>query len=215
MMHNLHQLLRRIHLQTEDDAEAVAQRRGERARARRRADEREPGQIQPDAARARPLADHDIQRVILHRRVEHLLHRMRQPVYLVDEEHVAAGEVGQDARQIARALDRRSAGDADVRAHLAGNDARERRLAQAGRAIEQHVVERIPSLARRLNVDVQAVLDGLLADVFAQRFGAQAALLLVLFLAEAAHHKAFLFHLLTSSWRAVRRQANRFAASSY
>ena len=194
-MHNLHQFLRRVHLQAEDDAEAVAQRRGKRTRACGRADQREFGQIEPDAPRRRPLADHNIQRVILHRGVEHLFDRVGQAVDFVDKQHVAAGKVGQQAGQIARALDGRAAGHADVLPHLAGDDARERRLAQTRRAVEQNVVERIPPLPGGLNVDVQAVLHRLLPDVFAQGFGAEAALLIVLFLAEATHHKSFFFHL--------------------
>ena len=198
VVHDLHQFFRRVHLQAEDDAETVAQRRGKRARARGRADQREFGQVEPDAPRRRPLADHNIQRVILHRGVEHLFDRVGQAVDFVDKQHVAAGKVGQQAGQIARALDGRAAGHADVLPHLAGDDARERRLAQTRRAVEQNVVERIPSLPGGLNIDVQAVLHRLLPDVFAQGFGAEAALLIVLFLAEAAHHKSFFFHLLTS-----------------
>ena len=33
--------------------------------------------------------------------------------------------------------------DADADAHLGGDDVRQRRLAEAGRAVEQHVVERL------------------------------------------------------------------------
>ena len=42
------QLLRRIKLQPEADAEAVAQRRGQHTRARRGRDERKLGQIEPN-----------------------------------------------------------------------------------------------------------------------------------------------------------------------
>ena len=159
-------------------------------RARRGADERELGQIQPQAARAGPFADHDIQREVLHRGIEHLLHRVAQAVNLVDEQHVAAGEVGQHAGQVSRALDRGAAGDADVLPHLRRHDARQRRLAQARRAVEQDVVQRLTALPRGLDVYIEAFLDGFLADVLRQRMRAKAALLLVL-LAEAAHHQAF------------------------
>ena len=196
-MHDLHELLGGVHLQPEDDAEAVAQRRGQRARARRRADQRELGQLNADAVGHRALASDDVQRVVLHRRIEHLFHGVGQAVNLVDEQHVALREIRHQRDQIARALDGRAAGDADVRPHLGGDDVGQRRLAQAGRTVEQDMIQRLASLARRLNVDIQAVLHRLLAHVFAQRFGAQAALLIVVLLAEAAHDKAFFIHLLS------------------
>ena len=44
------------------------QRRGEQTAARRRADEREARQVQPHAARVRPLVNDDVEFEILHRR---------------------------------------------------------------------------------------------------------------------------------------------------
>ena len=116
----------------------------------------------------------------------------------IDEQHVAAGQVGQQAGQIARALDGRSAGHADVLSHFAGDNARERRFTQTRRAVEQNVIERIPPLPGGLNVDVQAVLHRLLSHVFTQGFGAETAFLIIFFLAEAAHHESFFFHVFTS-----------------
>ena len=50
-------------------------------------------------------------------------------------------------------------------AHLVGNDARERRLAEARRAIEQDVVERLVSSARRFYVDRKIALCLLLSGI--------------------------------------------------
>ena len=53
-------------------------------------------------ARRRPLPDDDVELEVLHRRIEHLLDDAVQAVDLVDEEHVAALEVGEDRREVAR-----------------------------------------------------------------------------------------------------------------
>src|SRR5207237_7161390 len=65
-----HDLLERLGLEQVElvrRAEAVAQRRREPADARRRADEREAWQRKPQRARARPLADDDVELVNVHR----------------------------------------------------------------------------------------------------------------------------------------------------
>ena len=74
-------------------------------------------QVEPDAARVRPLVDDDVELVILHRGVEILLDGRLQPVDFVDEKHVAAFERGQQAGEVARLFDHRAAGAFDVHAH--------------------------------------------------------------------------------------------------
>ena len=69
---------------------------------------------------------------------------------LVDEQHVVRLQVGQQRGQVAGALDHRAGGLAQVDAQLVGDDVRERGLAQARRAEDQHVVERLAALARGL-----------------------------------------------------------------
>jgi hypothetical protein len=49
----------------------------------------------------RSLADHDVKLIVLHRRVEDLLHHGAQPVDLVDEEDVPRLQVGQEGGQVA------------------------------------------------------------------------------------------------------------------
>ena len=68
----------------------------------------------------------------------------------------------------ARSPGRSMAGPArgvDVHAELAGDDVGERRLAQAGRAVEQDVVRRLPALPGGREQDREVVLDLRLADV--------------------------------------------------
>ena len=65
---------------------------------------------------------------------------------------------------------------AQIHAHLARDDVRERRLAQARRAEQQHVVERLLALARGLDEDRELAADLFLADVFVELLGPQRAL---------------------------------------
>ncbi len=50
-----------------------------------------------------------------------------------------------------------------------GQDGRQRRLAEAGRAVEEDVVEGLAALLRRRDCDAQVVLDALLADVLIEQ----------------------------------------------
>ena len=83
--------------------------RGEQAAPRGRANQGEARQIQPHAARVRPLIDDNVELEIFHCRVEILLDGFLKPMNFVDEQHVALFEVSQQAREVARFFDRRSA----------------------------------------------------------------------------------------------------------
>ena len=85
---------------------------------------------------------------------------------LVDKEDITLGQIRQKRRKVARLLDGRAGRDADVHAHLVGDDARKRRFAQPRRAIEQDVVERLASPLRRFDINRQIFLDLLLPVVF-------------------------------------------------
>ena len=156
--------------------EAVTERRADPPRPRRRADDRERLQAEPEAPRRRPLADHHVERVVLHRRVEDLLDRPVEAVDLVDEQDVALVERGQDRGEVAGPLDRRAARVADVDLELAGDDRRERRLAEAGRAVEEDVVGGLSPALRRREQHRQVGLDLALADVLVERSRPEGAL---------------------------------------
>ena len=66
------------------------------------ADQREGRQVDPHAARRRPLADDDVERAVLHRRIEHFLDHRIEPVDLVDEEYIVWLEIGQQRGKVAR-----------------------------------------------------------------------------------------------------------------
>ena len=122
------------------------------------------GQVEADRAGRRALADHDVELEVLHRRVEHLLDRTREAVDLVDEEHVAVVEVGEDGGEVAGPLERGTAGDAQADAHLGGDDARQRGLAQPGRPGEQQVVGGLAPAAGGGEDDLEVLLEPRLAD---------------------------------------------------
>ena len=147
-----------------DEAEAVAQRTGDEAGARGRADEREAREVEPDRARRRALADHDVELEVLHRGIEHFLDRPRQAVHLVDEQHVAVVEVREDRGEVAGALERGPARRLDARPHLGRDDPGERGLAESGRTGEQHVVDGLTALLRRVQHDLQVLAQAGLAD---------------------------------------------------
>ena len=72
------------------------------------------------------------------------------------------------ADKVARLLDRRSRGRAHLHAELVGDHIGERRLAEAGRAVQQDVVERLAALLRGGNRDLQILAHAVLADVLVE-----------------------------------------------
>ncbi len=149
-------------LQVARDAEARPERRGEQAAARGGADEREGRQFDLYRAGRGALVEHDVDLVILHRGVEVLLHDGAEAVDLVDEEHIARREVGEQPRQVARLVQHGTRGDLELRVHLVGDDVGQRGLAQARRAVEQYVVERVAPHEGGPDEDAEVLHDLLL-----------------------------------------------------
>ena len=133
----------RIVVQALLDPEPRAQRRRQHAETGGRADEREPLDRHRDGLRLRPVRQADLDLEVLHRRIEEFLDDRPQAMDLVDEQDVAGAEIGQRADEIARLLERRTGLGVDVDADLTGDQLAERRLAQARRAEEQRVIERL------------------------------------------------------------------------
>jgi hypothetical protein len=129
--------------------------------------------LEAERVRAGALTDHDVDAAVLHRRVEQLLDRPVQAVDLVDEEDVLGLERRQDRRHVGLAVDGRAGHDPHRRAHLGGDDARQRRLPEAGRAGQEDVLARLTAAAGRLQEDAQLFLDLRLADELGQGARAQ------------------------------------------
>ena len=118
-------------------------------------------------------ADDQIQLEILHRWVEDFLDRGLQAVDLVDEQHVARLEVGEDRGEIPGALDHRAGGGAEADAKLAGDDLGQRGLAEAGGAMKKHMVKGFAAMAGGLDEDGEVLAAGLLAGEVGERLRAQ------------------------------------------
>ena len=153
-----------VEIEADRDAEAVAQRRGQQPLAGGGADQGEFGQVDADRAGGRAFADHQVERAVLHRGVEDFLDRGGQAVDLVDEQDVAVLEIGQQSGEVARLGDDRARGGAEADPHFARQDPGERGLAEAGRAEEQHMVERLAARFRRIDEHPQIVARALLPD---------------------------------------------------
>ena len=149
-------------------AEAIAQRAGDEARPGGGADQREGRQVEAQRAGGGTLAQHDVELVVLHRRVEDLLHRAGQAVDLVDEQHVALFELGQHSGDVPGPLEGGPGGDVHGDAQLVGHDAGQRGLAEAGWAGEEEVVDGLATPAGRLQHDVEVVLQLGLPDEVGQ-----------------------------------------------
>ena len=175
---DLGKLLRGVQLQPEHHAEAVPQGGGKLPGPGGGSHQGKMGQVDADGTGAGPLADDDIEGVVLHGGVQYLLHAAVQPVDLIDEEDIIFIEVGQQGSQIARFFDGRTAGNTDIDPHFRRDDLRKGGFAQAGGAVKQHMVQRLPAQARRLHKDREIFLDLLLPDVFLQRVRAQGKLII-------------------------------------
>ena len=167
-LHDMCQVLGRIELQPLDDAETVTQRRGQQTGTCRCADQRERGQVELQRTRCRPFANHDVDLVVLHRRIEHLLDNRAQAVDLVDKQHVMRLEVRQQRSEVTGLFKHGAGGLAQVGFHFIGNDVGKRCLAKARRAEDQHMIQRFRTLARSADEDLHLVTHGRLADVLAE-----------------------------------------------
>jgi hypothetical protein len=161
-----------VEFEADRDAEAVAQRRGEQARAGGGADEGEFRQLDLHRAGGRAFADDEVELVVLHRRIEDLFHRRVEAVDLVDEQDVALLQIGKLRRQIAGLGDHRAGGRAEIDAEFAGDDLRQRRLAEARRADEQDVIEGLAGLLGGLDEDLHVGARRPLPDELGEAQGA-------------------------------------------
>ena len=90
---------------------------------------------------------------------------------LVDEQDVAVLEVGQQRGEVAGLGDHRAGRGAEADAHLAREDAGQRRLAEPRRAVEQHMVERLAAALRGVDEHPQILARRLLADELVEALG--------------------------------------------
>ena len=145
----------------EVDAETGTEWSREQSAACGCADEGERIEVDLDGPCRRPLVDHDVDAVVFHGGVEVLFHDRREPVDLVDEEHVVRFKRREDARQIARFVEHGPRCDFEAYAQFVGDDVAQRRLAQSRRTVQECMVERFATVFGSLDKDTE-VLDDLL-----------------------------------------------------
>ena len=167
------QLVVGVELEAQQDAEARAQRRREQAGARGGGDEGEGPDLHDVGARRGALADDDVELVVLERGVELFFEHGLQAVDLVEEEDLALAQVGEDGGEVALNLQGGAGGLLEADVELVGDDGGERGFAQAGRAEEQHVVERFAAGFGGFERDGELLLGFGLADEFREPAGAE------------------------------------------
>ena len=112
----------------------------------------------------------------------------------VDEENLALLNVAQDADQVEFFLQHRSGGLLDAHSQLGGDDPGERGLAQARRAVEQHVVHGLAAAAGSLDSDGEVLLDLGLTGEIGELLRAERGFELPLFFAERRGNDALFSH---------------------
>ena len=171
--HDLGELGGAVVVEAQDDAEAREERRRQEAGARGGGDEREARQLDRQHLGVGPVTDGDLEPIVLHRRVQVLLDDGLQAVDLVDEEDAALRQRREVRRERALVLDGGSADGAQGDVERVGDEVRQRRLADAGRAREEHVVERLAATLSGGHEDLQVVDDLGLPDVLVEAARAQ------------------------------------------
>ena len=178
--HNFSQLLRCVQFQTEQHSKPIPQRAGELTGPGGCAYQRKFGQIDTDGTGGRTFSQNNIQRKILHRWVQNLLHRSGHPVDLVDKQNIVGAEIGQQRREISWFFDGRTGSDAKIDPHLIGNDGRKGGFSQSGRAIKQYMIQRFSPPPGCLNIDGEILLHLLLSHIFPQGFGTKRQLQIII-----------------------------------
>ena len=163
--HDLGKLLDRVVIQAIRNAKAVAQRASQHTRAGRCRHQRKLGDIEANRASGRTFTDHDIERKVLHSGIQDFLDRPIKAVDLVNKQHVTRLQVSQDGCQVTGARNSGAARRLDLSAQLVGDNRGQRGLAQARRAREDHVVERLATALCRLDQHTKALFDMLLTAV--------------------------------------------------
>ncbi len=210
---DLLELGRGVELQALHDAEAIAQWRGQQTRARGRAYQGERLQGQLDGTRGGTFADHDVELEIFHGRIQHFFDHRREAMDLVDEQHIARLQVGQQRREIAGPFEHRTGGLAQIHAELARQDVRERGLAQSRRSENERVIQRFTALDRGLHENLHLRLDLLLPDIVGEPFWPDGAIDGLLFLRGRSLHDAIGCHSFGRSHRTAPCKARRIRSS--
>ena len=101
---------------------------------------------------------------------------------LVDEQHIAGFQISQQCRQVAGFFQHRTRGLAQIDLHFVGDDVRQRRLAQTGRAEYQGMVQRFTATAGGVDEDFHLFAHRRLAHIVGEPARADGAVQRVFFI---------------------------------
>jgi hypothetical protein len=125
-------------------------------------------------ARARTLANDEIDAEVFHGRIEDFLNGGLEAVDLVEKENFAKFKGSENGGEVAFALEKRASAGFDGHVEFVGEDLGEGSLAETGRTVEEDVVEGLFTIASGFESNGDVFLDALLADVFGESFRANA-----------------------------------------
>jgi len=87
---------------------------------------------------------------------------------LVDEQHIASFQVGQQGGQIAGSFQHRTGSRAQVHLQFVGHDVGQRCFAESGRAKDQQMVECLTAFGGGLDENLHLFVNRGLSDIFRQ-----------------------------------------------
>ena len=137
------------------DAETRAERRREQAGTGGGTDESEMVEVDLDGTRRGTFVDHDVNAVVLHRRIEVLLHDGAQTVDFIDEEHVVGFEGGEQAGEVTGFVEDRSGGYLEAYAQFVGDDIGEGGLSETRRAEKEDMIQALATHFGSLDEDLE------------------------------------------------------------
>ena len=91
----------------------------------------------------------------------------------INEKDIVFGQVGQQCGQVPRLFYRGAGRNADIDPHLIRDNVGKRGLAQAGRTVQQRMIQRFAAPLGRLNKHGKVFFGLGLPDVFRDAFGPQ------------------------------------------
>lgn len=168
------QIFRLVKIEAMHNAEARTKRRGYESGARGGADEGEMVQVEGMNARARTLADDEIDAKVLHGGVKNFFDGGLEAMNFVEKENLLGFERREYGREVAFAFEERTSAGFYGDVELVGDDLGERGFSESRRAIEKNVIEGFAAIASGFEGNGDVFLDALLTDVFGESFGPDA-----------------------------------------
>ena len=110
---------------------------------------------------------------------------------LIHKKNISLLKVIQNRRHLPGLFDRRAGSDLHVNAHLVSDDSGEGRLSKTRRAVKKHMIQRVPPLFCRLDIDLEISLGFLLAHIITQKFRPERALVFLIFFCNIRRNNSF------------------------